>query len=56
MSSLFRPSSWVIVETATDRVLMETYQRAVVDALNTARYTAVPILEYLQGLNRKQRA
>lgn len=44
--------SWVIRETATGRVLFEAFDARVVAALNRARYEAVPILEYLQGLNR----
>lgn len=45
-------ASWVIREKATGNVIMETYDRAKVDALNTKKYEAVPILEYLASLNR----
>jgi capsid portal protein len=51
MSSLLSPASWVVVREATGEVLFETFNRKLVDALNTAVYRAVPILEYLQGLN-----
>lgn len=48
--------SWVIRETATGRVLFETFEAEVVAKLNTARYEAVPILQYLQEVNRAARA
>lgn len=44
-------SSWVIREKVIGPVIMETYDRAKVDALNTVKYEAVPILEHLQQLN-----
>lgn len=46
-----RTASWIIREKATGRVICETFERRTVDALNTAKYEAVPILEYLQSLN-----
>jgi hypothetical protein len=53
MSSLLETASWVIREKATGRVIGETFNSKVLQVLNTARYEAVPILEYLQSLNRK---
>ncbi len=50
-SSLSRDSSWVIKNKVTGEVIMETFSKAKVDALNTAKYAAVPILQYLQSLN-----
>lgn len=47
--------SWVIREKVTGRVICETFNHKAVDALNTDRYEAVPILEYLQSLNRLAR-
>lgn len=44
-------TSWVIREKATNAVVMETFDRAKVAALNTEKYEAVPILEYLGALN-----
>lgn len=44
--------SWVIREKTTGNVVMETYDRAILDTLNTEKYEAVPILEYLASLNR----
>jgi hypothetical protein len=46
------PASWIIRERTTGRVVIETFSARVVKALNTAKYEAVPILEYLQDLNR----
>lgn len=44
--------SWVIREISTGRVILETWNPKLVAALNTARYEAVPIREYLASLNR----
>jgi hypothetical protein len=46
-------ASWVIREKATGRVILETFNPKVVTALNTAKYEAVPILDYLVALNRQ---
>jgi hypothetical protein len=46
------PASWVIREKATGEVVMETTDPAKVRALNTERFEAVPIQQYLAGLNR----
>ena len=48
-----KTASWVIVELETNRVIFETYNAHLVDTLNTARYKAVPILEYLESLNAR---
>lgn len=52
VSSLNETASWVIRERATGNVLFETFDRRKVEALNTAKYEAVPILDYLVGFNR----
>lgn len=46
-------ASWVIREKGTGKVIMETFDPSVVAKINTERYEAVPILPYLQELNRK---
>ncbi len=51
-----KTASWVIVEKATGKAVLETYSPGVVARLNTARYEAVPILAYLQALNRQIKA
>lgn len=50
---IMRPASWVIRDKETKAAIMETYNADFLKALNTARYEAVPILEYLQEINRK---
>ena len=50
-SSLNRDASWVIRNKATGEVLFETFDKKVVDALNTAKYEAVGIREYLGSIN-----
>lgn len=47
------PASWVIRNKQTGEVIAETFDRKKVDALNAAKYEAVPIREHLAGLNKK---
>lgn len=49
--SLSRAASWVIRETETSKVMFETFSPMVAARVNKPKYEAVPILEYLQGLN-----
>lgn len=51
-----KTASWVIREKATKRGIYETYNPDLVAKLNTQKYEAVPILEYLQELNLKIKA
>jgi hypothetical protein len=53
--TLTQSHSWVIVEIATGAVIFETYNPKVAAAINTRKYRAVPILEYLQNFNRRIR-
>jgi hypothetical protein len=46
-----RVTSWVIVNLETGAPVLETFDPAKVAALNTAKYKAVSILEWLQSLN-----
>lgn len=46
-------ASWILREKESKRVVMETFDKRVVDALNTKKYEAIPIMEYLQSLNTK---
>lgn len=46
-----KTASWVILEKQTGKVIMETFDKKKVDALNLANYEAVPIIEYLGSLN-----
>jgi len=50
-----KTASWVIREKSTGKVIMETFDPKKVAALNTRKYEAVPILEYLQKLNARIR-
>lgn len=50
-----KTASWVIVDIATGEAVMETYSARVVQILNTDKYKAVPILEWLQSINRPPR-
>lgn len=44
-------ASWVLREIKTGKVIAETFDRAKVDALNMAKYEAVPIIEHLASLS-----
>jgi len=48
-----KTASWVIIDKYTGAVLFETFQASIIPKINTARYDAVPILTYLQQLNRR---
>jgi hypothetical protein len=47
-----KTKSWVIVETKTKAVIFETFEAKTINALNKKKYSAIPILEYLQTLNK----
>ena len=51
MSSLLKTASWVIVNKETRAAIFETFQEAITLKLNTEKYKAVPVLQYLQQLN-----
>lgn len=51
MTSLDRIASWILRNRHTKAVVCETFNPVDVMRLNTAKYEAVPILEYLQELN-----
>lgn len=46
-----RNGSWIIRNKATKEAIAETWLPQVVAAINTAKYEAVPILNYLYELN-----
>jgi len=46
-------TSWVVREKATGRVVFETFNPTIVARLNTDRYEAVPIMDYLTEFNRR---
>lgn len=45
------PTSWVIRDKATGEAVLETSDRAKIDALNAAKYEAVPIKDHLASIN-----
>lgn len=47
-----KTASWVIVHIATGQAVAETFSKSTADAIDTAKYKAVPILEYLCTLNK----
>lgn len=48
-----KTASWVIINIATDQAVCETYLKKIADAINKEKYKAVPILEYLGSLSKK---
>lgn len=48
-----KTASWVIRNRETYEAVFETFSEKTAGAINTAKYEAVPILEYLQSLNRR---
>jgi hypothetical protein len=52
-NSLARTASWVIRNKATGEVIMETFDKKKVDALNAEKYEAVPVAEHLSSLSKK---
>ncbi len=53
---LDNPASWVIRNKETSEVVMETFDKKKVDALNTEKYEAVPIAQHLGEINGKAAA
>ena len=52
-SSLTRNSSWVIVDKETGQPVLETFNQDLLQYVNLSRYDIVPIIEWLQSLNRR---
>lgn len=53
MQAKVNTASWVIVRKATGEAVLETFNPKVAMAINRDRYTAVPIHDYLIGVNAK---
>jgi hypothetical protein len=49
------PASWVVVDKATGKGVMETSEEKTAQAVNRERYDVIPALEYLQNYNRAVR-
>lgn len=50
-----KTASWVIVNKETGEVMFETFSQSTSEAINQKIYKAVPILEYLQSINKKDK-
>lgn len=46
-------ASWVIVDIKTEKPVLETYSARMIEHLNTHRYKAIPIQEWLASINRR---
>ncbi len=46
-----RTASWVIVDKATGKPVLETFRASIAVKVNTDRYEAVPILDWLYRVN-----
>jgi len=49
-----KTASWVICDKSNGAAILETFSPAIVAKINTEKYQAIPILEYLVNLNRKE--
>jgi len=49
------PASWIFRNKHTKKVVCETFDPKKVAALNTTKYEAVPILEYLVSINTPEK-
>jgi len=47
-----KTASWVVVERATAKPILETFNRSTANRVNRIMYEVVPILEWLQRVNR----
>lgn len=52
-NDIYGCNSWVIVEIATGRAVMETWNREVIEKLNQEKYMAMTTYQYLIEINRK---
>lgn len=48
-----KTASWVVVDRKTGGAVLETFSASVAAKVNRAAYEVVPILEWLQRLNRR---
>ena len=45
-------TSWIIRRKDTREVICETWEPRIISRINTAKYEAVPIVDYLAEINR----
>ena len=48
-----KAGSWIIRNKVTKNVICETFSERMIQLLNTSKYEAIPILQYLQEHNRE---
>lgn len=48
-----KTASWVIIENVTGNAILETYSESIANKINTEKYTAMPVMEYLCKLNKQ---
>ena len=54
MTTLNTDHSWVVIETATNQAIMETWQPSILAKINRERYHAMPITEWLAFLSKSE--
>lgn len=50
-----KTQSWILREKESKRVICETFDKRKVDALNTKKYEAIPVLQYLVEINQSNK-
>ena len=50
-----KTASWVIIEKRSGKAILETFSQKVVNAINTEKYNAIPISEYLVSINGRKK-
>lgn len=53
-NDISNPASWVIVDKATGKSVMETFSQSVADKINKEKYEAIPVRLYLERLNERK--
>lgn len=46
-------ASWIIRNKVTKQVVMETYRLDLLERLNTKKYEAIPVQQYLGSINNR---
>ena len=52
LEGVMRTASWVIVNKSSNKAIFETFNESVISKINQEKYQAIPILAYLQNLNK----
>jgi hypothetical protein len=54
-AEIMKTASWVVVRTSDKQAIFETFSKRTAEAINSEKYTAVPILEYLVSINGQEK-